>query len=128
MNWLNVIGRLGRDPSSKDMNGKQVCAFSVAVDGRKDSTGKKQTLWLEVRAWGKLAENCQKYLTKGRQVSIVGALEVKEWAGRDGHKRTSVGVIANQIEFLGGNDGAKPTAAAAGTPGEHQVSDDDIPF
>lgn len=59
MNSLNVIGHLGRDPSSKDVNGKTVCAFSVAVNGRKDANGNKDTLWLEVRAWGKLGEICQ---------------------------------------------------------------------
>jgi single-strand DNA-binding protein len=125
MNSITVIGRLGRDPSSKVVNGMKVCAFSIAVDGRKAADGKKETLWLEVRAWEKLGDNCQKYLVKGRQVAIIGELKVEEWTGRDGHKRTSVGVIANSVEFL--SDGAKATATPP-APGGYQADDSDIPF
>lgn len=120
MNSLSVIGRLGRDPSSKDVNGKSVCAFSIAVDGRKDGAGNKSTLWLEIRAWGKLAEICQKYLAKGRQVFVVGELRAEEWNGRDGTKRSEIRVIADKVEFLGGGEQSKVA--------KPQIDDSDIPF
>ena len=113
MNKLVIIGRLGRDPESRDVAGTTVCNFSMAVDGRKDDP----PTWFRVAAWGKLGEVCRRYLSKGRQVCVVGPVSVREYDGRDGEKRFSLEVTAREVEFLaGGKDEGSP------------AQDHDIPF
>jgi len=117
MNKLVIIGRLGRDPESRDVAETTVCNFSLAVDGgRKDDP----PTWFRVAAWGKLGEGCRRYLSKGRQVCVIGPVSVREYDGRNGEKRFSLEVTAREVEFLAGgkDDGAK------GSPAQ----DHDIPF
>lgn len=98
MNSVSIIGRLGRDPELRHtQSGKPVCGLRVAVDDGKD----RPPVWLSVSAWGKTAELCNQYLTKGRQVAVEGRLTVREWADRDGNKRTSTEVTAHRVHFLG---------------------------
>jgi single-strand DNA-binding protein len=123
MNVLCVCGHLGRDPVSKQVGDKAVCAFSVAVNGRKDDP----TIWLEVRAWGKLGEACQKFLSKGKQVNVVGEFRVEEWTGRDGEKRREFRVIANSVDFLGGEQ-SKSAGTSSAPKAQIPGDDSDIPF
>jgi single-strand DNA-binding protein len=119
MNSFSAIGRLGRDPSTKEVNGTNVCAFSLAVDSHRG------TFWLEVRVWGRVGENCQKYLKKGREVFVIGSFEVREWQGRDGEKRSELRVNADRVKFLGGgNEQKAATAPASKAP----IDDAEIPF
>ena len=113
MNKLVIIGRLGRDPESRDVAETTVCNFTMAVDGRKDDP----PTWFRVAAWGKLADVCQRYLSKGRQACVVGPVSVREYDGRNGEKRFSLEVTAREVEFLaGGKDEGSP------------AQDHDIPF
>jgi len=121
-----AVGRLGRDPSTKEVSGTKVCAFSLAVDGRKDSGGNKSTTWLEVRAWGKLAEICQKYLQKGKQVCVTGELSVEQWNTREGEKRMEVRVTADKVKFLDGGEHDK-SAVKSRVP-RAEIPDEKIPF
>jgi len=109
---VNIIGRLGRDPElRRTKSGDAVCNFSVAVD---DSYGeRKHTEWFRVIAWKKTAENCAKYLAKGSEVFVTGRLQTQEYESKDGAKK-SVELIAQTVQFLGGNDNkdAKPAAPA----------------
>lgn len=129
MNTLSVIGHLGRDPETKYLpDGKTVCSFSIAVDRKNGKKEKQAPMWLQVGTFGKLAEVCQQYLKKGRQVAVTGSIDIHEYTARDGAARTTVNVVAMQVDFLGGAEQAKSATPPATAPGEFHANDDDIPF
>lgn len=83
MNSLSVIGRLGRDPETKYLpDDKAVCTFSLAVNRRGGKKEKEPPMWLQIAAFGKLAEICQQYLKKGRQVAVTGSIDINEYTNR----------------------------------------------
>lgn len=106
VNKVIIIGRLGADPELKTVTGGQsVCRLSVATsENWTDREGQKQerTEWHRVVVWGKLAELCGKYLSKGRQAYIEGRLQTRSWEDQQGQKRYSTEVVANTVQFLGG--------------------------
>lgn len=75
--------------------GKQVCTFSVAVNRRTDGAD-----FFRVSAWGALGENCQKYLHKGRKVSVVGPVSVSAYTDKSGEAKGQLNVMAHDVEFL----------------------------
>ena len=110
MNSVNLIGNLTRDPELKaTQSDTSVCSMRVAINGRND-----QADYVDVTAFGKLAETAAQYLAKGRQVAISGRLSSSEWQTDDGQKRSRVEVIAQDVRFLGAKpqdgdqDGAAP--------------------
>jgi len=101
-----AVGRLGRDPEMRyTPQGHPVCNFSVATDvGWGDN---KTTVWFRVTAWRKLAETCNQYLKKGRQVLVEGELsEPKPYQGRDNEWRASLNLTAREVRFLGSREDA----------------------
>ena len=96
---LNVVtfsGRLGADPEMRYVqSGTAVTNFRMAVQ-----LAKEKTLWFDVTAWGKLAETANQYLEKGSRVAVSGRLDVDEWEGRDGTRRTTQKIVANEVRFL----------------------------
>ena len=135
INKVIIIGNLGRDPEVRyAQSGMAICKLSVAVTERvKDGDAWKDvTEWFRVTVFGKTAENAGQYLQKGRQVYVDGRLKTEKYKDKDGVEKTSVEVIANTLQFLGGN-------AAGGTRGEAPAKtdappaadgfvDDDLPF
>lgn len=103
MNKAIILGRLGETPElKKTKSDMSVCNLSVATsDVRKDE---KVTEWHKVVVFGATAENCVKYLTKGRQVLVDGKLTTRQWE-KDGQKHYSTEIIADRVEFIG--DGKK---------------------
>ena len=107
-----IIGRLGGDPVKRmTPQGKAVTSFNVAT-GRSwtDASGERHenTVWFKVSAWEKLAENCEKYLAKGKLVFVEGELsEPKPWQGNDGSWKASLELVARNVTFLSPNDGAR---------------------
>jgi len=103
MNSVTVIGNLGRDPESIALpSGTQVVNFSLAVnDVYKNAEGEKveKTNWIQVKAFGRLAETVAAHLQKGSRVGIHGRLNYEEWE-TDGQKRNALKVIADRIDFL----------------------------
>lgn len=103
LNRVQLIGRLGRDPSAYETKkGRSGTHFSLAVDRRwRDAEGKGQhdTDWFNVEAWGRLAEVCEKYLQKGRLVYIEGRLQTDRYES-DGEMHDTVKVVARQIQML----------------------------
>ncbi len=102
-----IIGNLGRDPEMRyTPDGTPVTSFSVATNKRwttSDGQQGERTVWFRVTAWRRLAETCDKYLSKGRQVYVEGELqEPQAWQGRDGVWRASLDVTAYTVKFLGG--------------------------
>ena len=104
LNKAMIIGRLGRDPEVRYTQGGQaVASFSVATDHKwTNKSGEKQekTEWHRIKAWGKLAELAGEYLSKGRQVYIEGRIETSEYTDKDGVKKYSTEINAQEIQFL----------------------------
>ncbi|HVO29272.1 MAG TPA: single-stranded DNA-binding protein [bacterium] len=150
LNKAMIIGRLGKDPEVRYTQGGQaVASFSVATDHKwTNKSGEKQekTEWHRIKAWGKLAELAGEYLSKGRQVYVEGRIETSEYTDKDGVKKYSTEINAQEIQFLdskgegagrgagggsmarrgndegGGSGGGSPRGNAEAPP------DDDIPF
>ena len=102
MNTINLTGRLTRDPESRATSGGQeVCAIRLAVDGPRDGG----TVFVDVTAFGGLAQTCGRYLSRGRHVAVTGRLDYSEWEGQDGGRRSKHEVIAHSVDFLGGGQG-----------------------
>jgi single-strand DNA-binding protein len=96
MNNVSLIGNIGTDIELKTTpTGKNVCTFPLAVKDR------ERTLWINIVAWNKTAELCEKYLMKGSQVGIEGRIAVREYTNKNNEKRKIVEVIADEITFIG---------------------------
>jgi len=109
MHKITIIGHLGRDPEMKyTPDGQGVTTFSVASSRKyKTAAGeqREETEWFNVSAWGKLAEICNQYLTKGKQVYVEGRLKSRTYQTQAGETRFSLDVSCSEIQFLGGGQG-----------------------
>ena len=103
MNNITLIGRLTFDPELRFIptSGTPVVTLNVAVGtGRKDKEGKEITDFIPVRAYGKTAENCSNYLTRGALIAVNGSMKIEKYLKDDGEKRTFAYVNANRVQFL----------------------------
>ena len=150
VNKVIVLGRLGQDPELKHTaGGSPVTNFSVATnESWTDKQGQKQerTEWHRIVVWGKLAELCAQYLSKGREVYLEGRLQTRSWEDKQGQKRYTTEIQANTVQFLGSaSEGAgdrSSTSQTSPTPSNHDsmmdqnykvpkdsnFTADDIPF
>lgn len=105
VNKVILIGRLGQDPDMRyTAGGAPVANFSVATNETwLDKSGQKQekTEWHRVVVWGKIAETCKQYLSKGRQVYLEGKLQTRQWQDKDGQTKYTTEVQAQTVQFLG---------------------------
>ena len=111
VNKVILLGNLGRDPELRYTPGGQpVANFSIATSeswNKKDGSGKEErTEWHRIVAWGRTAELCAQYLSKGRTVYIEGRLQTREWENKEGQKQRTTEVIAQTVQFIGGGGGA----------------------
>ena len=137
VNKIIVIGNLGGEPEMRfTPSGKPVTSFNVATNHRY-TTGegepREETEWFTIVTWGKLAEQCNQFLNKGRLVYVEGRLHSHSWDGQDGQKHFKNEIIANSVRFL------DRQAAAAGAPatgekaaksigGSEEIEPEDLPF
>lgn len=143
LNKVILIGNLGRDPEVRYTgNGTAVANFTLATNERwRDRNGERQerTEWHRIVAWARLAEICAEYLRKGQQIYIEGRIQTREWEDRDGNKRYTTEIVANDMQMLGRRsesfqDQPEPQSTAPSAPPEtdapqpRQQGDDDIPF
>jgi single-strand DNA-binding protein len=136
VNKAIVVGNLGRDPDMRyTPSGIPVATFSVATsDEWKDKdTGSKQerTEWHRIVAWRGLAEVCGKYLRKGSQVYIEGKIQTRSWDDRDGVKRYTTEIVAQNMQMLGSparQGRAEGAEEAYRTDEPPEMPEDDIPF
>jgi len=147
VNKVILIGNLGADPEVRSTGtGQMVATLRIATNERwTDKSGQKQerTEWHRVVIWGRQAELCKEYLSKGRQVYVEGRLQTREWTDKEGNKRYTTEIVAQTVRFLGGVQGARPKQDSAGLsdnsfsdtsmpgfPVEEQTAggDSDIPF
>jgi len=101
MNHLNKIiiqGNLVKDPELKDLGNSQLCKFTLASN--RQYKDQEETCFIDIIAWGKLAELCDKYLLKGKPVLIEGRLQQDTWETKDGDKRSKHVIVANEVVFL----------------------------
>jgi len=139
VNKVIVIGNLGSDPEMRyTASGAGVCELRVATnESWTDKNGQRQerTEWHRIVVWGKRAEVCSKYLAKGRQVYVEGRLQTRSWDDKDGNKRYTTEIVANDVQFLSSNNSNAGSRSDDGPPppsepyGFNDSSpDDDIPF
>lgn len=144
-----LIGHLGKDPDVRYTgSGLPVANFSIATNERRKGEGgnwEDRTEWHDIVAFGKLADICGQYLSKGRQVYVEGRLQTRSWTDKEGQKRYRTEVICNEMVMLGGPGGGGPRGGGGGGGGPRPsdqggpgyddapmggsvADDDDIPF
>ena len=141
VNKVMLIGRLGNNPEIRYTNTQMAVAnFNIATsENWTDKAGQKQerTEWHKIVVWGKLAERCSQYLSKGRQCFIEGRLQTRQWEDQTGNKRYTTEIVANTVQFLGGNTGAQASTSQQqeSSPNteapqleEPAFTEDEIPF
>jgi len=125
LNKVILIGNLGSDPEMRfTPNGKAVTSFRLATNYRYTTSAgesREETDWFRITVFGKQAESCNQFVTKGKQVYVEGRLRTRNWEGQDGQKRVSVEVIANRVLFLGKRD-------LAPLPEEGELEPENLPF
>lgn len=130
MNSITVIGRLGEDPQQRTAGNSTVTTFSVAET--QYHNGEESTIWYRANVWGKLGENCSKYLHKGDRVTMVGSLSQREFTTRNGEARTSLEVVVNAIDYPPRQQAVQPKAKGgynrAPQAAPMPADDDELPF
>jgi len=128
LNRVLILGNLGRDPELRyTQNQTAVVTLNVATTDFRLVEGQRQdqTEWHRVVVWGKQAENCNKYLKKGRSVLVEGRLQTRSYDDKSGVKRYSTEIVAQNVKFIGGSGGQRadgPTSADYDQPAEHAGS------
>ena len=142
MNSVVLIGRLTRDPEIRYTAGTQmaVATFTVAIDRPVRSGGEKQTDFPRCTVFGKQAENCERYLAKGRLVGVQGRIQTGSYQNKDGQTVYTTDVVADRIEFLewGDKPAGNQSRDRQNTPHQadpqddapegFQALDEDVPF
>jgi single-strand DNA-binding protein len=152
LNRVFVMGNLTRDPEVKyTPKGTAVGDLAIAVNESykaQDGTIKETVTYIDIEVWGRTAENCKQYLSKGRPIFVEGSLKLDQWETPQGEKRSRLKVRALSVQFLGGGGAggggggerrsnssgggeapSRPAPAAAGSDDRPPTpDDDDIPF
>lgn len=134
MNSVVLVGNIARDPElKKTSSGLSACQLTVAVNRPKNKDGVAEADFIPVVAWRTQAENCAKYLTKGKKVAVQGEIRTRNYE-KDGHKVYITEVLASNVEFLtpkgqqsGGTSGAVQEEKTD-TSGYVEVVEDELPF
>lgn len=115
LNKVLLMGNLTRDPEVKyTPKGTAVCDLGIAINDSfkaQDGTIKETVTYVDVEVWGRTAENCKQYLTKGRPVFVEGQLRLDQWETPQGEKKSRMKVRADRVQFLGGGG---PTRSGGG--------------
>ena len=122
MNQIVIMGRMTRDPELRHTpNGVAVASFTLAVDrgfSPKDG-GEKQTDFIDVVAWRNTAEFISKYFVKGQMAAVTGRLQIRDWTDKDGNKRRSAEVVADNIYFTESKKSREASFGPADTKDEY---------
>ncbi len=144
VNKAIILGNLGRDPELRHTQaGKAVATLKIATNEVwTDQSGERQerTEWHTVVVWGRQAETCNQYLKKGRSVFIEGRIQTRKWQDKEGHDRYSTEIVADRVQFVGGQPGDKDSSRSNDNYGDASfgggggdlspppAGGDDIPF
>jgi single-strand DNA-binding protein len=117
LNKVFIMGNLTRDPELRYVpSGTAVATFTIAVNRVYTSQAgekKEEVSFIRVVVWGRRAEVCGEYLSKGSPVFVEGRLQSRSWEAQDGQKRSAIEVIADNVQFLRAGQGSEKSAAAA---------------
>ena len=144
MNNVVLIGRLTRDPelSYTPNNQTPVCRFTIAVDRPRRNGEDQGADFIRIVVWGKQAENCDRYIAKGRQVGVSGRIQTGSYKNKDGITVYTTDIVADRVEFLGGGNSGNASISNESSsempapdmsgfedmPDSFQAAEDDIPF
>ena len=139
VNKVILVGNLGSDPQIRyTPQGTAVANFSVATTEKftnKNGERESRTEWHRIVAWSKLAEICSEYLKKGKQVYIEGRIQTRQWDDKEGKKRSTTEIIANNMVMLGRAGDAGDVAPQEFQADEETTqepaaakNEDDLPF
>lgn len=133
LNRIDLMGRLVRDVELRQTNnGKPVASFTIAVDrDRKNQNGEKETDFFDIVAWNGTAEFASKYFVKGRMAIVSGRLQNREWTDKDGNKRRTAEIVADNLYFGDSKkdaDGAVPAANQTDSFAVVNEPDDGLPW
>lgn len=140
VNKVMLIGRLGKDPELRyTTNGQPVANFTLAtteVRGSKDTERQEYTEWHRIVAWGRLAEICGEYLSKGKMVYVEGSLRTRSWDDKQGNKRWTTEIVSQTMQILSpaGEKQSESIKNDTDIPEDFDIeddsfgSDDDVPF
>ena len=130
LNKIILMGRLTRDPELRQTaNGTKVAAFSMAVErDYKTQDGEKGTDFIDIVAWRGTAEFVSKYFTKGRMAVVEGRLQIRDWTDRDGNRRKSAEVIAENVYFGDSKRTGSSLQASGGMEEVPEEEQGELPF
>lgn len=122
------IGNLTKDPECRNLGEYVKCSFPIAINSTKD-----EVIFLDVESWGKTAENCKKYITKGSQVYIEGKIKINKWEDKNGTKRQKYYISADLVRFLPREKKSPEQTPTDNTPKPSEsvkqiVGEEDMPF
>lgn len=130
MNKFIALGNLTRDPESRETkSGKNVTNFSIAINNKVNDT----VTYIDVETWNKSADNCKRFLSKGRRVLVEGRLQLNTWKSKSGENRSKIYCVADSVTFLSKSDQEPSPSNSPQNQTEeisHQEEDDfaDVPF
>ena len=132
INRVIITGNLTRDPELRSLpSGMSVCSLRVACNTRRKDGASGEWVdkpnYFDVTIWGRQGENAAQYLSKGRPVAIDGRLEWREWQDKEGNKRQSVDIIADNVQFLSSPEGFNGGGAGGGESSNSFTPQSDIP-
>ena len=132
LNKVMIIGNLGSEPEMRfTPSGNPVTSFRVATNrvyNTPEGERREETEWFTVITWGRLAEQCNQFLGKGRLVYAEGRLRTRTWEGQDGQKHYRTEVIANRVTFLDRQAAAPLPEERVEEAGSGELGPEDIPF
>lgn len=135
VNKILLIGNLGKDPEIRTTpNGQTIAKFPLATKENwtdQENTKQERTEWHNIVVWGKQAQMCGQFLSKGRQVYIEGAIRSRSYDDKEGNKRYVTEIVAQRVQFLGGNpQGSSGSVGSFGDSSSAPIADDsdDVPF
>ena len=135
LNKAMIIGNLGKDPELRyTQGGTAVCNMTLATNESwtdKNNQKQERTEWHRVVVWGRQAENCEKYLAKGRQAYVEGRIQTREWTDKNGVTKYTTEIVAERVQFLSSGNGGSNESSGYTAPEENfdqSFNDDDIPF
>ena len=144
LNKVVLIGRLGQDPQVRVLSsGSSVCNFNLAVQRSfTDRNGERGTDWIPIVVWGRQAENCGRYLSKGSLAAVAGRIQTRSYDRNDGSKAYVTEVVADEVTFLPSQNSNRQQAQPGGyqqdqssdnefgvpMDGFTEIDDDNMPF
>ncbi len=135
MNKVQLVGRLTRDPETRYSQGTEpitVTRFSVAINRRFKKDGEQDVDFINCVAFGKTAEFISKYFNKGKMIGVVGRIQTNNYTGKDGNKRISFDILAEEVEFCGSKDNEISGNIQQNDDNyytvEENIEDDNLPF